>query len=51
MELVKEEYRHRYREIVEEAIAKEIMESGGKGDMGEFCIELVRSSSKLSQLR
>lgn len=51
LELVKEEYRHRYREIVEEAIAKEIMESGGKGDMGEFCIELVRSSTKLSQLR
>lgn len=51
LELVKEEYRRRYKEIIEEAIAKEIMESGGKGDMGEFCIELVRSSTKLSQLR
>ncbi|KAH8690498.1 hypothetical protein BGW36DRAFT_364074 [Talaromyces proteolyticus] len=51
LELVKEEYRHRYKERVEEAIAQEIITSSGGSEWGEFCVELARSSSKLSQLK
>ncbi|KAJ5594325.1 uncharacterized protein N7459_000533 [Penicillium hispanicum] len=45
LELVKTEYRRRYGERVEEAIAEEIMTSSGGSEWGEFCIELTRSSS------
>ena len=45
LELVKTEYRRRYGERVEEAIAEEIMTSSGGAEWGEFCIELTRSSS------
>lgn len=50
LELVKREYRKRYGERLEETIAEEIMASSGGSDWGEFCIELARSSSKLSKL-
>ncbi|KAL1973852.1 hypothetical protein VTN31DRAFT_5412 [Thermomyces dupontii] len=50
LELVKREYRKRYGERLEETIAEEIMASSGGSDWGEFCIELARSSSKLSRL-
>lgn len=43
--LVKAEYRRRYNERVEEAIAEEVMSSTGSSEWGEFCIELARSSS------
>lgn len=45
LELVKAEYRRRYNERVEEAIAEEVMSSTGSSEWGEFCIELARSSS------
>ncbi|QGA21141.1 hypothetical protein EYB26_008851 [Talaromyces marneffei] len=47
LELVKEEYRYRYKERVEEGIAQEIITSSGGSEWGEFCIELARSSSKM----
>ena len=39
---VKSEYRKRYGERVEEAIAEEIMTAPGGSEWGEFCIELAR---------
>ncbi|KAJ5220103.1 Annexin [Penicillium chermesinum] len=45
LEQVKSDYRRRYGERIEEAIAEEIMTSSGGSDWGEFCIELVHSSS------
>jgi hypothetical protein len=45
LELVKSEYRRRYNERVEEAIAEEVMSSSGSSEWGEFCIELARSSA------
>ncbi|EED13759.1 annexin ANXC4 [Talaromyces stipitatus ATCC 10500] len=48
LELVKEEYRYRYKERVEEAIAQEVITSSGGSEWGEFCIELARSSSKMA---
>ncbi|KAJ5377491.1 uncharacterized protein N7496_004900 [Penicillium cataractarum] len=45
LELVKSEYRRRYNERVEEAIAEEVMSSSGSSEWGEFCIELARSST------
>ncbi|KAJ5153231.1 uncharacterized protein N7482_009709 [Penicillium canariense] len=45
LEQVKTEYRRRYNERVEEAIAEEVMSSSGGGEWGEFCIELARSSA------
>ncbi|KAJ5118920.1 hypothetical protein N7476_011275 [Penicillium atrosanguineum] len=43
LELVKAEYRRRYNERLEEAIAEEVMSSSGGTEWGEFCIELARS--------
>lgn len=45
LEQVKIEYRRRYNERLEEAIAEEIMSSSTGAEWGEFCIELARSSS------
>ncbi|KAJ5111082.1 hypothetical protein N7532_001617 [Penicillium argentinense] len=45
LEKVKIEYRRRYDERLEEAIAEEVMSSSTGAEWGEFCIELVRSSS------
>ncbi|KAF7718748.1 Uncharacterized protein PECH_004269 [Penicillium ucsense] len=45
LEQVKAEYRRRYNERIEEAIAEEVMSSATASDWGEFCIELARSSS------
>lgn len=45
LEQVKIEYRRRYNERLEEAIAEEIMSSNTGAEWGEFCIELVRYSS------
>ncbi|KAJ5652230.1 hypothetical protein N7507_009656 [Penicillium longicatenatum] len=44
-EQVKIDYRRRYGERIEEAIAEEILTSSNGGEWGEFCIELVHSSS------
>lgn len=44
-EQVKIDYRRRYGERIEEAIAEEIMTSSNGAEWGEFCIELVHSSS------
>ncbi|KAJ5918273.1 hypothetical protein N7454_010648 [Penicillium verhagenii] len=44
-EQVKIEYRRRYGERIEEAIAEEVLTSSNGGEWGEFCIELVHSSS------
>ncbi|KAJ5306318.1 hypothetical protein N7508_005333 [Penicillium antarcticum] len=43
LEQVKVEYRRRYGERLEEAIAEEILALQGGQDWGEFCIELARS--------
>lgn len=45
LEQVKSEYRRRYGERVEEAVAEEVMSSSGGAEWGEFCIELARSSA------
>ena len=45
LEQVKQEFRKRYRERLEEAIAKEVLPINGGSEWGEFCIELARSSS------
>ena len=45
LELVKSEFRKRYRERVEEAIAEEVLPIKGGTEWGEFCIALARSSS------
>lgn len=42
LELVKSEFRKRYRERVEDVIAEEIMTTLGGSEWGEFCIELAR---------
>ncbi|EAW09295.1 annexin ANXC4 [Aspergillus clavatus NRRL 1] len=47
LEQVKNEYRRRYGERLEEAIAEEILPSSGGSEWGEFCIELARSSKNL----
>ncbi|KAJ5703980.1 hypothetical protein N7493_011118 [Penicillium malachiteum] len=43
-EQVKIDYRRRYGERIEEAIAEEFMASSNGAELGEFCIELVHSS-------
>lgn len=43
LELVKAEYRRRYNERLEEAIAEEVMSTSGGTEWGEFCLELARS--------
>ncbi|KAI9927912.1 hypothetical protein ASPWEDRAFT_42052 [Aspergillus wentii DTO 134E9] len=45
LERVKSEFRKRYRERLEEAIAVEVLGTTGGSEWGEFCIELARSSS------
>ena len=44
LDQVKTEYRRRYHERLEEAIAEEILSLNGGQDWGEFCIELARSA-------
>ncbi|KAL4906832.1 hypothetical protein BDW74DRAFT_127828 [Aspergillus multicolor] len=44
LENVKVEYRRRYGERLEEAIAEEILPSSGGSEWGEFCIQLAQSS-------
>lgn len=44
LERVKTEFRKRYGERLEEAIAEEILTTSGGCEWGEFCIELARSS-------
>ncbi|KAL4773696.1 hypothetical protein BDW60DRAFT_184290 [Aspergillus nidulans var. acristatus] len=44
LENVKVEFRRRYGERLEEAIAEEILPSSGGSEWGEFCIQLARSS-------
>lgn len=44
-EQVKIDYRRRYGERIEEAIAEEVLTSSNGGEWGEFCIELVHSSA------
>ncbi|KAA8645728.1 hypothetical protein EYZ11_001240 [Aspergillus tanneri] len=48
LELVKGEFRRRYGERLEEAIAEEILPTSGGSEWGEFCIELARSSKTLA---
>ncbi|KAJ5288704.1 hypothetical protein N7478_001734 [Penicillium angulare] len=45
LEQVKIDYRRRYGERIEEAIAEEVLTSSNGGEWGEFCIELVHSSA------
>ncbi|KAL1968067.1 hypothetical protein VTN77DRAFT_2197 [Rasamsonia byssochlamydoides] len=49
LEMVKHEYRKRYKERVEEAIAQEVLTTSGGSEWGEFCIELARSSEVLTR--
>ncbi|KAL5049912.1 hypothetical protein BDW71DRAFT_139137 [Aspergillus fruticulosus] len=44
LENVKVEFRRRYGERLEEAIAEEILPSSGGSEWGEFCIQLAQSS-------
>lgn len=44
LEMVKLEFQKRYGELLEEAIAEEVLSTAGGSDWGEFCIELARSS-------
>ncbi|KAJ5270851.1 hypothetical protein N7505_006609 [Penicillium chrysogenum] len=44
LDLVKNEYRRRYHERLEEAIAEEILSLNGGQNWGEFCIELARNA-------
>lgn len=46
LEQVKHEFRRRYRERLEEAIAEEVLPINGGSEWGEFCIELARSCNK-----
>ncbi|KKK18480.1 hypothetical protein ARAM_001898 [Aspergillus rambellii] len=47
-ETVKTEYRRRYGERLEEAIAEEILPLAGGTEWGEFCIQLAQSSKTLA---
>ncbi|KAE8150487.1 Annexin [Aspergillus avenaceus] len=49
LERVKSEFRRRYGERLEEAIAEEVLPTNGGSEWGEFCIELARSSKALSK--
>ncbi|PLB33284.1 annexin ANXC4 [Aspergillus candidus] len=49
LELVKVEFRKRYGERLEEAIAEEVLPTNGGSEWGEFCIELARSSRGLAK--
>ncbi|KAL4805551.1 hypothetical protein BDV18DRAFT_141255 [Aspergillus unguis] len=44
LENVKSEFRRRYGERLEEAIAEEILPTSGGSEWGEFCIQLAQSS-------
>ncbi|KAL2868413.1 uncharacterized protein BJX67DRAFT_371460 [Aspergillus lucknowensis] len=48
LENVKTEFRRRYGERLEEAIAEEILPSTGGSEWGEFCIQLAQSSRTLT---
>lgn len=47
LDQVKTEFRRRYGERLEEAIAEEVLPTSGGTEWGEFCIELARSSKTL----
>ncbi|KAL4873613.1 hypothetical protein BDV12DRAFT_160355 [Aspergillus spectabilis] len=47
-ENVKAEFRRRYGERLEEAIAEEILPTAGGSEWGEFCIQLAQSSKALT---
>lgn len=47
LEQVKHDFRKRYGERLEEAIAEEVLPSSGGSEWGEFCIELARTGSKV----
>ncbi|PWY92883.1 Annexin [Aspergillus heteromorphus CBS 117.55] len=47
LERVKSEFRRRYGERLEDAIAEEVLTASGGSEWGEFCIELARSSKVL----
>ncbi|KAF7587741.1 hypothetical protein BBP40_006819 [Aspergillus hancockii] len=49
LEEVKSEFRRRYGERLEEAIAEEVLSTSGGDEWGEFCIGLARSSKALSK--
>ncbi|KAL4892900.1 hypothetical protein BDV59DRAFT_193433 [Aspergillus ambiguus] len=46
LEQVKLEFRRRYKQRLEEAIAEEILPIPGGSEWGEFCIELAQSSKR-----
>ncbi|PYH94096.1 Annexin [Aspergillus ellipticus CBS 707.79] len=48
LERVKSEFRRRYGERLEDAIAEEVLTTSGGSEWGEFCIELARSSKVLA---
>ncbi|KAI9374111.1 hypothetical protein BJX61DRAFT_346306 [Aspergillus egyptiacus] len=48
LENVKTEFRRRYGERLEEAIAEEILPTTGGSEWGEFCIQLAQSSKVLA---
>jgi hypothetical protein len=48
LEQVKVEFRRRYKQRLEEAIAEEILPIPGGSEWGEFCIELAQSSKTLA---
>ncbi|KAL4884745.1 hypothetical protein BJY04DRAFT_205778 [Aspergillus karnatakaensis] len=48
LENVKAEFRRRYGERLEEAIAEEILPTSGGSEWGEFCIQLAQSSKTLT---
>ncbi|KAE8327761.1 hypothetical protein BDV39DRAFT_204775 [Aspergillus sergii] len=47
LDQVKSEFRKRYGEQLEEAIAEEILVTSGEEEYGKFCIELARSSEAM----
>lgn len=47
LDMVKIEFRQRYGERLEEAIAEEVLPTSGGTEWGEFCIELARSPKTL----
>ncbi|KAB8236894.1 annexin ANXC4 [Aspergillus alliaceus] len=49
LEDVKSEFRRRYGQRLEEAIAEEVLTSSSSDEWGEFCIGLARSSKALSK--
>ncbi|OOF90834.1 hypothetical protein ASPCADRAFT_211794 [Aspergillus carbonarius ITEM 5010] len=48
LERVKSDFRRRYGQRLEDAIAEEVLTSSGGSEWGEFCIELARGSKALA---